>query len=86
MEQVAERVKVEVVFDLDQVWNLICQFPPREKAELRRRLEGDWRRRFDDVMARIKEKAPDVPEAEVFHDVEVAVRQVRQQRAGEMRP
>ncbi len=86
MEQIAERVKAEIEFDLDQIWNLICQFPPREKAELRHRLEEDWQQRFDDVMTRIREKVPDVPEAEVFHDIEVAIRQVRQQRTGEMHP
>lgn len=83
MERVAERVSVEIEFDLEQIWNLICRFPPREKAELRRRLEEDWQRRFDDVMSRIKAKVPDVPEAEVFADVEAAVHKVRQRRAGE---
>lgn len=86
MEQVAERVKFEIEFDLEQVWNLVLQFPPREKAELRHRLEEDWQRRFDHVMSRIKAKSPDVPEAEVFADVEAAILEVRQQRAGETLP
>ncbi|MGD9684705.1 MAG: hypothetical protein AB7W16_26370 [Candidatus Obscuribacterales bacterium] len=68
---------------LNQILNLVEQLSTEERGELQRKLDQDWKDKWDALTARVRERSRDLPplsDEEIMAEVK-AVRQARKGKA-----